>query len=370
MKCTLSLLLLCACLAGCGSTPLRSAQAKTEPTVSHYREATVIYVPEGTVEAAGATNASGVKCTVSESGGFAPILIPLAGVAADTLVNEVSSLLTKAKDNRTATWTASLGGVPLHPGKHYCLAISRGVINDLSSGPSSAALDPNLRFEGVPAFVLFADLSVTASTDPTKAVTFTIQPEFLSYADTAAPSRGKKRKDVSILLAFNGTAKVDVKPVKPPASEAGGSAAATSGAAKPPASTPKPKPPDDGDAAFDYFLVLAGAPSAFLNAAARSSLLELKPDAKAPKATFGSSLSVTIADTVKIPPESTATLAFVGMSKACEYTCPISRRPKSSRTPLAGTGGLGVFSVSSLSVNRSRSTVSVSRNETRRRTLF
>jgi hypothetical protein len=37
---------------------------------------------------------------------------------------------------------------------------------------------------------------------------------------------------------------------------------------------------------------------------------------------------------------------------------------------LAGTGGLGVFSVSSLSVNRSRSTVSVSRNETRRRTLF
>jgi hypothetical protein len=107
-------------------------------------------------------------------------------------------------------------------------------------------LDPNLRFEGVPAFVLFADLSVTASTDPTKAVTFTIQPEFLSYADTAAPSRGKKRKDVSILLAFNGTAKVDVKPVKPPASEAGGSAAATSGAAKPPASTPKPKPPDDG----------------------------------------------------------------------------------------------------------------------------
>ena len=231
---------LSACLAACGSTPLRSPQAEADPTVSHRREATVIYVAEGTLEAAGATTVAQVKCAGSEAGGVVPLLIPLAGVAANGLVDAVSSLLARAKDNRSATWSATLGGVPLQAGKHYCLAISRGIITDLTEGPRSAALDPGLRFEGVPAFVLFADLSLTPSIGTSKGVTFTVLPKFLSYADTAAPSRGKKKKDVTILLAFNGVAHVESKPPKP-AAEAGGAAVATADAAKKPATPPAGK---------------------------------------------------------------------------------------------------------------------------------
>lgn len=230
------------CLVACGSTPLRSPQAQTPPTVSHRREATVIYVPEGTLHAAGATTWADVTCPAPESGGFAPLLIPLAGVATDALVAATSSLLSRAKDNRTATWSATLGGVPLQAGRHYCLAISRGMITDVAEGQKSAALDQSLRFDGVPAFVLFADLAVSGSTDPSKAVIFTLRPKFLSYADTAAPSRGKKKKDVSILLSFNGVAKVEVKPVKPEAETGGG--AATVGATKPPVTPVGGKPAD------------------------------------------------------------------------------------------------------------------------------
>lgn len=241
MKSAIVLFILCGLIGGCGSSPLRSAQAKDPPTAAGKREATVIFISEGTLNADAAKSYQTVSCIpppkppASESGGLAPFLIPLAGMAADTLVNAVSSMLTKAKDNRSGTWTASLGGVALLPGNNYCLAVSRGIISDATGGAATSALNTGLSFDGEPAFVMFADLSVTTSKDPALGIGLKLTPKLLSYAETSAPSRGKKKKDVSVLLAFNGTAKSQDKttkpdkPAQPAAGEAGGAAAPAAG---------------------------------------------------------------------------------------------------------------------------------------------
>lgn len=253
MKRLIALVCIASELVGCGSTALRSARAERAPTVSHSREATVIHVSEGTLDASAWSGYQSVTCNrppSSETGGLAPVLIPLAGVAADSLVGMISSLLTKAKDKRTATWTATLGGVSLQPGKNYCLAISRGIISDLTGGGKSATLDPRLSFEGMPTFVLLADVAVSLAKDATTPISLTITPKLLSYADTSAPNRGNEKKDVSVLMAFSCAAKSATKPMKPATAESGGRVAGgDSAAAVAPAKDAK-KPPagkDDAD---------------------------------------------------------------------------------------------------------------------------
>ena len=147
MKTVAALFAWCAFIAGCcDSGPLQSAQAKNSPTAANSREATVIFIQPGTLTPVTAKDFRNVTCAApapSESGGFAPLLIPLAGIAADGLVNMVSSMLTKAKSDRTGTWSASVGGVALLPNTDYCLALSRGIITD-RGGPGTSALNPGL----------------------------------------------------------------------------------------------------------------------------------------------------------------------------------------------------------------------------------
>ena len=217
MRASAFLLISFALLTGClSSGPLLSAQTKEKPTPAKTREATVIFIQPGTLSADAANDFQSVKCVPpapSESGGLAPLLIPLAGMAADGLVNLVSTMLTKAKDDRTGTWSASVGDVALLPGKDYCLALSRGVISS-AGNTSTSALNPGLSFEGEPAFVMFANISVTTAKDSETSVGLKLTPKLVSYAETSAHSRGGNKKDVSVLLAFSAGAKILKEPPK------------------------------------------------------------------------------------------------------------------------------------------------------------
>ena len=172
-----------------------------------------------------------VPPTEGEQGGFAP-LIPLIGIAVDAAVNLASDQLAKAKTGRTASWPATRGGIEFDAG-HYCLALSRGVLKRAgTANADKLALGEAASFDGVPAFVMLADLEVKPATT---GFNLTITPKFLSYAETSAPKRGSGKKDVAVLLAFDGAAPTAA--AKANAEAGGGAAAAADATADPKKST-------------------------------------------------------------------------------------------------------------------------------------
>jgi hypothetical protein len=182
----------CSLLTGCSSNALRYASVDKEPADAKERETT------------GATLAAGecARPRGSEGGGSA-FIAPIVGMAVDFAVTAAGAELKRRKEGRNAIWSAATGTDPLTFGSDYCLNVFRAVITKSQGGKTYGVLPAGLFFKGEPAFLLQTDLAWGKLGADGKSAALKATPYQLRYAETAAPVRGKNRKDVSVVLAFS-----------------------------------------------------------------------------------------------------------------------------------------------------------------------
>jgi len=228
--------LLAGLLSGCTSTSLRTAVAKAPPSAATNREASTLFIVPGKFASASGTAmpSCDVQTESSEAGGS--IAAPLIGIAVDTVIGAISNELAAMKAGLNASWPATTATDAIKPDGDYCLAISRGMV---SAGGNSPALPDGLGFSGTPAFVLLADAHVVKASETAWRVILT--PAYLGYAETAAPRRGKNRKEVSVILSFQPQG-----PAPAAAPEAGGAAAGEAGRPG------RPEPSPEGTLRLDF----------------------------------------------------------------------------------------------------------------------
>nr|WP_314464302.1 hypothetical protein [uncultured Novosphingobium sp.] len=168
-------------LAGCGANTLRYAGVPQQVIEVGNREAAVVTF----------------ECTIINE---TPAIVgALVGIGVDAAVSLVSGALARAKEARTASWTASeavdLGACT----NNQTMTVTRGVF-DGATGTFATVKGKTV----YPAFVLKANVTtkIEGSGDAAARIV-TITPTELIYSDTAARDRGSKRKEVTVSIGFS-----------------------------------------------------------------------------------------------------------------------------------------------------------------------
>lgn len=208
-------------ITSCSSGSLRYAGAPSPASDFGFREAAELAFKCDPREGGGS----------SEGGGALP-LAPFIGIAVDTAINAISGALARAQRARTASWSATKA-VPLSNCPKGTLTVTRGIFDGAKGTVLAGEAGPGGRVV-FPAFVLELEIKRTIIPIPGKPKTaiVTITPKSLNYAETAARSRGSKRKEVTVAIAFGAIGDAELQKAD---SEGGGAAGLAGADEAPPA---------------------------------------------------------------------------------------------------------------------------------------